>query len=50
MELETGNVSIIPAHTTPLRAMELSPDGEILATASEAVSVPGSISFQVRSG
>ncbi|KAL2052264.1 hypothetical protein ABVK25_007423 [Lepraria finkii] len=35
VELEKGNVSIIPAHGTPLRAMELSPDGEILATASE---------------
>ena len=38
VELETGNVSIIPAHSTPLRAMALSPDGEVLATASEAVS------------
>lgn len=35
VELETGNVSIIPAHSSPLRAMALSPDGEILATASE---------------
>lgn len=35
VELSTGNVSIIPAHGTPLRAMDLSPDGEILATASE---------------
>ncbi|KAL1998773.1 hypothetical protein VTN02DRAFT_5597 [Thermoascus thermophilus] len=35
VELETGNVSIIPAHSSPLRAMELSPDGEVLATASE---------------
>lgn len=38
VEIETGNVSIIPAHSTPLRAMALSPDGEVLATASEAVS------------
>lgn len=37
VELETGNVSIIPAHSNPLRAMDLSPDGEVLATASEAV-------------
>ena len=37
VELETGNVSIIPAHSTPLRAMALSPDGEVLATASDAV-------------
>ncbi|KAN0071676.1 WD40-repeat-containing domain protein [Elaphomyces granulatus] len=36
VELETGNVSIIPAHSNPLRAMDLSPDGEVLATASEA--------------
>ncbi|KAH8701823.1 putative phosphatidylinositol 3,5-bisphosphate-binding protein [Talaromyces proteolyticus] len=36
VELETGNVSIIPAHSSALRAMVLSPDGEILATASEA--------------
>lgn len=37
IELETGNISIIPAHSSPLRAMALSHDGEILATASEAV-------------
>ncbi|KAJ5282344.1 hypothetical protein N7497_002493 [Penicillium chrysogenum] len=36
IELETGNISIIPAHSTPLRAMALSPDGNLLATASEA--------------
>ncbi|KZF22970.1 YVTN repeat-like/Quino protein amine dehydrogenase [Xylona heveae TC161] len=35
VEIASGNVSIIPAHGTPLRALELSPDGEILATASE---------------
>jgi WD repeat-containing protein 45 len=35
VELETGNVTIIPAHSTPLRAMDLSLDGEFLATASE---------------
>lgn len=35
VELESGNVSIIPAHSTPLRAMDLSPDGQLLATASE---------------
>lgn len=35
VEIETGNVSIIPAHGSPLRALDLSPDGEILATASE---------------
>ena len=37
IELETGNISIIPAHSTPLRAMALSPDGKLLATASESV-------------
>ncbi|KAL4958903.1 phosphatidylinositol-3,5-bisphosphate binding protein HSV2 [Aspergillus stella-maris] len=35
VELAKGNVSIIPAHEAPLRAMTLSPDGEVLATASE---------------
>jgi len=35
VELESGNVSIIPAHSSPLRAMDLSPDGDLLATASE---------------
>ena len=35
VEVNTGNVSIIPAHSTPLRALELSPNGEVLATASE---------------
>ncbi|KAI4162957.1 MAG: hypothetical protein LQ342_003468 [Letrouitia transgressa] len=35
VEMSTGNISIIPAHGTPLKAMTLSPDGEILATASE---------------
>ncbi|KAI9804397.1 MAG: Phosphatidylinositol 3,5-bisphosphate-binding protein [Sarcosagium campestre] len=34
VEIESGNVSIVPAHTSPLRALELSPDGEIVATAS----------------
>lgn len=36
VELDSGNVSIIPAHTSALRAMDLSPDGKLLATASEA--------------
>ncbi|KAL1859512.1 hypothetical protein VTK73DRAFT_7587 [Phialemonium thermophilum] len=35
VEVATGNVSIIPAHSSPLRAMQLSRDGELLATASE---------------
>ncbi|KAI9845756.1 MAG: Phosphatidylinositol 3,5-bisphosphate-binding protein [Sclerophora amabilis] len=35
VEMNRGNVSIIPAHTASLRALELSPDGEVLATASE---------------
>ena len=35
VELESGNVSIIPAHTSALRAMNLSNDGKSLATASE---------------
>jgi WD40 repeat protein len=35
VELATDNVSIIPAHSSSLRALQLSPDGELLATASE---------------
>jgi len=33
--IKTGNISIIAAHTSSLKAMELSPDGQILATASD---------------
>ena len=39
VEINTGNISIIPAHGSPLRAMEISPDGEVLATASEMVAI-----------
>lgn len=35
VELTTGNVSIIPAHSSPLKAIQLSPDGDLLASASE---------------
>ncbi|KAK7513388.1 putative phosphatidylinositol 3,5-bisphosphate-binding protein [Phyllosticta citriasiana] len=35
VELATRNVSIIPAHSSALRALSLSPDGTIIATASE---------------
>lgn len=45
VELETGGVRIIPAHTSPLRAIEISPDGEIMATASETVRRVQSISY-----
>jgi hypothetical protein len=38
VELETRNVSIIPAHNQALRALVLSNDGEILASASETAS------------
>lgn len=38
VELATGNVSIIPAHSSSLRAIDISRDGDILATASETVS------------
>ena len=34
VEVPSSNVSIVPAHSTPLRALELSPDEETLATAS----------------
>ncbi|KAL9112722.1 MAG: hypothetical protein Q9227_003025 [Pyrenula ochraceoflavens] len=35
VEHDTGNISIIPAHSSPLRALELSRDGALLATASD---------------
>jgi WD40 repeat protein len=35
VEVATGNVSIIPAHSSAVKAIQLSPDGELLATASE---------------
>lgn len=34
-ELATGNVSIIPAHSSALRALSISQDGSIIASASE---------------
>jgi WD repeat-containing protein 45 len=37
VQASSGNVSIIPAHSSALRAMQLSPDGELLATASDTV-------------
>lgn len=37
VELETGNVSIIPAHSSGLRALTMSSDGTLLASASETV-------------
>lgn len=40
VEILTGNVSIIPAHATALRALTFSRDGELLATASDQVSQP----------
>lgn len=40
VEILTGNVSIIPAHSTALRALTFSRDGELLATASDQVSQP----------
>jgi len=38
VEIPSGNVSIIPAHSSSVRAIQLSPDGQLLATASETVS------------
>jgi WD40 repeat protein len=40
VETDTGNVRIIPAHNSALRAIQISPDGEIMATASEQVRCP----------
>lgn len=37
VQLETGNVSIVPAHETQLKALALSNDGTLLATAGEKV-------------
>lgn len=34
-DLSTGNVSIIPAHTSPLAAITISQNGDVIATASE---------------
>jgi hypothetical protein len=39
IELGTKNVSLVPAHNSPLRALDISRDGQILATASETVSM-----------
>jgi len=36
-DLTSGNVTIIPAHTTPLAAISISPNGDLIATASERV-------------
>lgn len=46
VELSTGNVSIIPAHASALRAIDISRDGEVLATASDTVknSTPSKVS------
>ena len=38
VDTATDNVSIIPAHSSALKAIQLSRDGELLATASETVS------------
>ncbi|KAK4228878.1 SVP1-like protein 2 [Podospora fimiseda] len=35
VELATNNVSIIPAHSSSVRAIQFSPDGELIATASD---------------
>ncbi|CCX32324.1 WD40-repeat-containing domain protein [Pyronema domesticum] len=34
-DLASGNISIIPAHTSPLAALCISPQGDLIATASE---------------
>jgi WD repeat-containing protein 45 len=49
VEIDTGNISIIPAHSTALRAMEISPDGEVLATASETVRERASVRIPTES-
>jgi len=56
VDIKRGNISIIAAHTSSLKAMEMSPDGQILATASENGTLvrylqqavaPGSLNFVV---
>ena len=39
VDIATMNVSIIPAHASALRAIDISRDGEVLATASETVCI-----------
>lgn len=38
VELSTGNISFVVAHSAPLKALDISRDGQVLATASETVS------------
>jgi hypothetical protein len=45
VELATGNVSIIPAHGSALRAIDISRDGQVLATASETVLLPLGLTY-----
>lgn len=45
VEIETGNVTIVPTHSSSLRAIEISPDGELMATASEMASANFGVSF-----
>lgn len=40
VDIASGNVDIIPTHTSPVRAIALSPDGEMVATAGETVGAP----------
>jgi hypothetical protein len=37
VQIASGNVSIIPAHSSALKALQISPDGDLLATASDTV-------------
>jgi WD40 repeat protein len=45
VETETGNVTIVPAHSSSLRAIAISPDGELMATASETVNAESNVFF-----
>lgn len=45
VETETGNVTIVPAHSSSLRAIAISPDGELMATASETVNAESNFYF-----
>ena len=48
VQLSNRNVSIIPAHSNPLRALALSSDGELLATASENVSITQNLTMYTK--
>ena len=47
VDIESGVVRIIPAHTSALRAIDISPDGAIMATASEVVRIMSYVNVEL---